>query len=180
MHQNLRNWYHWRYNWRENCRLLTVENLKTNMNFLNMKTTGMKSSQNIQKVDWSIVTKKQKDTLETWAVYREISLVSWELLNGPKQRGSILRNMVNSEGDQLLAGALHAIMEKIEADTLQIAKKWNWIWIFIHQRHFFISAIKLQYCTKVHAPSRLVSKVCAKYKDLLTKILKPDARTNSS
>ena len=52
--------------------------------------------------------------------------------------------MISSEGDQLLTGAFHAIMEKIEADILQIAKKWNWKWIFIHQGYFCrkIQAIK--------------------------------------
>ena len=90
--------------------------------------------------------------------------------------------IISSEGDQLLAGAFHAIMEKIEADILQIAKKWNWKWIFIHQGYFFrkIQAIKCQFYTKVRAPSRLVSEVWAKYKDLPTKILRCDTRTNSS
>ena len=41
------------------------------------------------------------------------------------------------------------------------------------------SSYKCQFCTKVHAPSRLVSDVWAKYKDALIKILKRDARTNS-
>ena len=31
--------------------------------------------------------------------------------------------MASSEGDQLLARAFHAIMDKIEADILQTAKK---------------------------------------------------------
>ena len=34
--------------------------------------------------------------------------------------------MARSEGDQVLAGVFHAVMEKKEADILQIAKKWNW------------------------------------------------------
>ena len=34
--------------------------------------------------------------------------------------------MASSEENQILAGAFHAIMDKIEADILQIAKKWNW------------------------------------------------------
>ena len=34
--------------------------------------------------------------------------------------------MTSSKGDQQLPGAFHAIMDKIEADILQIAKKWNW------------------------------------------------------
>ena len=35
--------------------------------------------------------------------------------------------MISSEGDQVLAGAFLAIMGKIEAGILQIAKKWSWI-----------------------------------------------------
>ena len=42
-----------------------------------------------------------------------------------KHQGSILRNMASSEGDQPLARAFHTIMDKIEADVPQIAKKWN-------------------------------------------------------
>ena len=34
--------------------------------------------------------------------------------------------MASSEGNQLLIGAFHAIMDKAEADILQIAKKWTW------------------------------------------------------
>ena len=34
--------------------------------------------------------------------------------------------MASSEGDPLLAGAFHAILDKIKADILQITKKWNW------------------------------------------------------
>ena len=62
--------------------------------------------------------KKQKDSLETRAAYIEISLVSWNLLNDPKHQGSILKNMASLEGDQLLAGAIHATMDKTEADIL--------------------------------------------------------------
>ena len=35
--------------------------------------------------------------------------------------------MTSSEGDQLLAGASDSIMDKVEANILQIAEKWNWI-----------------------------------------------------
>ena len=81
--------------------------------------------------------KKRRDGLEAWAVYIEIPLISWNLLNGPKHRGSILKNMASSQGDQLHEGAFHAIMGKIEAGLLQIAKKWNWKWIFMYQGYFF-------------------------------------------
>ena len=33
--------------------------------------------------------------------------------------------MARSKGVQLLAGAFHVIMDKIEADIFQIVKKWN-------------------------------------------------------
>ena len=79
--------------------------------------------------------------------------------------------MASSEGDQLLARAFHAIMDKIDSDILQTAKKQNWI-VFIHQGFQKDSSYKCQYFTKVRAPSRLVSEVWAKYKDVPTKILK--------
>ena len=44
----------------------------------------------------------------------------------PKTPGIFLINMASPEGEQLLVGVFHAIMDKIEADILQIAKKWNW------------------------------------------------------
>ena len=69
--------------------------------------------------------KERKDSLETRTIYIETSLVSWSLPEGPKHRGSILRNIASSEGDQLLAGVFLAIMDKIEADMFQIAKRWN-------------------------------------------------------
>ena len=77
--------------------------------------------------------KKWKDSLETQAISIEISLVSWNLPNNQKHRRSVLRNMVSFKGNQLLAETFHAIMDKIEADILQTANKWNWKWIFIHQ-----------------------------------------------
>ena len=94
--------------------------------------------------------KKRKDSLETWAVYIETPWVSWGIL-GPKHRGSILKNnMAGSEENQLLAGAFHAIMGKIEAGILQIAKKWNWKWIFMYQGYFFrkIPAINASFAPK--------------------------------
>ena len=91
--------------------------------------------------------------LETRGVYVEFSLVAWNLPSDLKHPESILKNMASSEGDQLLAGAFHAIVDKIETDILQIVKKWNWIWIFTHQGYFFrnISAMKCQFCTNDNA-----------------------------
>ena len=128
---------------------------------------------------WHHSHKKQKDSLETQTVYIEIYLTSWNLLNIPKRRGSNLRNIASSEGSHLVAGAFHVIVDKIEADILQIAKKWNWKWIV---KHTFQKdpSYEFQFCTKVCAPSRLLSEVWAKHKDVPTKILKRDARTDSS
>ena len=55
--------------------------------------------------------------------------------------------MAKSEGDQLLAGASHAIMDKRGVDILQIPKKWNSKSVFIHQVHFFrkIQAINVSF-----------------------------------
>ena len=83
-------------------------------------------------------------------MYIEIFSVSSNLPNGPKHQGSILRNMASSEGDQLLVGSFHAIMDKTEADILQIAKTWNWKSILIHQGYFSrkIQAINASFAPK--------------------------------
>ena len=44
----------------------------------------------------------------------------------PKTSGINTKKIASSKGDQLLKGVFHAIMDKIEAGILQIAKKWNW------------------------------------------------------
>ena len=56
-------------------------------------------------------------------------MLSWNLVNGPKHWGSFLDNMVCTNGNQLLEGDLHAILDKIDADILQITKEWNRKWI---------------------------------------------------
>ena len=86
--------------------------------------------------------------------------------------------MASSEGDQLLAGAFHAIMGKIEAGMPLVELEIN----FHVSRIFFQkdSNHKCQFCTKVRAPSRLAPKDFARCKDFLIKILKHDTRTNSS
>ena len=43
--------------------------------------------------------------------------------------------MACTEGNQLPEGDLHATLDKIEADLLQITKKWNWIGI-VYQGSF--------------------------------------------
>ena len=69
------------------------------------------------------------------SVYIETSLVFRR--NSPKHLGLILRNIASSDVDQLLAGTFITNIDKVEAYILQIAKKQHWIWIFIHQGHFF-------------------------------------------
>ena len=92
--------------------------------------------------------KKRKDSLQTHTVYKEISVVSRNLPNGAKYRRSILKNMASPKGDQPLAGAFHAVMEKIEADVLQIAtRKWKWIGIgneFSYIKDSFSERFQLQ------------------------------------
>ena len=69
--------------------------------------------------------KKRKDSLETRAVHIEICMLCWNLIN----LGSVLDNMACTNGNQLLEGDLHAILNKIETDILQITKEWNQKWI---------------------------------------------------
>ena len=116
---------------------LSILELVVTMPDLNLALSNISQSRWVETAVLKHSLKKRRDSLETRAVYIEISLVSWNLPNGPKHRGSILKNMASSEGDQLLAGAFHAIMGKIEAGILQIAKKWNWKWIFMYQGYFF-------------------------------------------
>ena len=56
-------------------------------------------------------------------------MLCWNLVNGPKHRGSFLENMARTKVNQLLEGDLHAIVEKLETDILQITKEWNQKWI---------------------------------------------------
>ena len=91
-----------------------------------------------------------------------------------KTPGINIKNMASSEGDQALTGAFHAIMEKTEDDMLQIVKKWNWKWIFIHQGYFFtkVPTINSNFAPKhVHlqGSSLRLGQNC---KDVPTKILK--------
>lgn len=60
--------------------------------------------------------------------------------------------MASSEEDQLGAGAFYDIMDKIDADILQIPKKWNWNWVFTHQGLFSkkISSIRASAVSNVH------------------------------
>ena len=127
--------------------------------------------------NWNHIHKKRKNSLDTRAVYIEVSLLSWNLPHVPKIWGSILRNTGSSVADQPLAGALHAVIDKIEGDILQTAIKLNWIWIFIYQGSFEKdSSYKMPVLHQ--STCTLVSEVWAKYKDVPTKILKCEARRN--
>ena len=44
--------------------------------------------------------------------------------------------MACTKRDQLLGGDLHAILDKIKADMLQITKNWNQKWLVQHQGSF--------------------------------------------
>ena len=89
--------------------------------------------------------------------------------------------MASSEGDQLLAEAFHVIMDKrgwYTSNCKEVELEINFhVSRILFQKD---SSHKYQFCTKVRAPSRLASKVFARCKDFPTKILKRDARTNSS
>ena len=74
-------------------------------------------------------SQKRKDSLETRAVLKEMSMLSCNLTSGPKHRGSLLKNMALSEGNRLFAGDFHAFLDEINAGMLQFTHKWNWKWI---------------------------------------------------
>ena len=94
-----------------------------------------------------------------------------------------LRNFVNGcilEEHQRLAGAFHAIMNNREADIFFKMKRSgieneSWYIKILFQKDF---SCKCQFCITVRAPSRLVSEVWAKYKEVSSKLLKRHTRTN--
>ena len=73
--------------------------------------------------------KKRKDSLETWAVLTEISILCWNLPSGPKHRGSLPKNMAFPEGNKLFVGDLRANLDETNADMIQFIKRWKWNWI---------------------------------------------------
>ena len=112
------------------CFFIRLKKMKISSNFLwslqNPAWAGHKifaSGSLVMSLLYNIVLSNLPKPL---AVYIEISLVSWNLPNDPKCRDLILRNMCSPEEDQLLGGAFNAIVDKIEADIIQIPKKWNW------------------------------------------------------
>ena len=73
--------------------------------------------------------KKQKDSLETRAVLIEISMLCRKFPSVPKKQGSLLKNMVFSEGNQLFIGDFCVNPNKIGADMVQFTNRWEWEWI---------------------------------------------------
>ena len=73
--------------------------------------------------------KKQKDSLETRAVLIEISMLCRNFPSVPKKRGSLLKNMVFSERNQLFISDFCVNPNKIGADMVQFTNRWNWEWI---------------------------------------------------
>ena len=71
-------------------------------------------------------------------------------------------------------------MDKIEAEILQIAKKWNWN-EFSYIRDTFTEgpALNTSFAKKYVHLLKLISKVLAKYKDVPAKIFKLHGRKNS-
>ena len=87
-------------------------------------------------------------------------LVSWNLPNGAKHWGSIFKNMGSSEGDQLLAGALHATVDETSwytSNCKEVKLEMN----FHKSRILFqkYTSYKCQFFTKVRAPWRLVFEI---------------------
>ena len=56
-------------------------------------------------------------------------MLCWNLVNDPKHWESFLDSMACTKENQPREGDLHAVMDKIEADILQITKQWNQKWI---------------------------------------------------
>ena len=71
--------------------------------------------------------------------------------------------MTCSEGDQLLAGAFHAIMDQMKGDMLQIAIKMGLKMYLLTSSIFFQkdSSYKCHFSIKFRAPPNLVSQVYA-------------------
>lgn len=53
-------------------------------------------------------------------------MLCWNLGNDPKNWASVLKTVACTKGDQLLEGSFHSILDKIEANMLQITENWNW------------------------------------------------------
>ena len=112
-------WYNFAAWWRPFFILLSGD-VKT---YPGLKTI---SGQTFLICHWNHCHNKWKDNPESRTVYIEISMVSWNLPNCPRQLASILKDIVSSKGNQLFAGSFHVINDEIEADIPQFAKKWFW------------------------------------------------------
>ena len=73
--------------------------------------------------------KKRKDSPETWAVLKEMSMLCWNIPSGPKHRGSLRKNTAYSEGKNLFVWNFRANLDETNADMVQFTKRWNWKWI---------------------------------------------------
>ena len=67
--------------------------------------------------------KTRKDSLETRAVHIKIYALCWNLANCPRQKGWFFQNLACTKGDQPGGSNFHNILDKIEADRLQITRK---------------------------------------------------------
>ena len=87
-------------------------------------------------------------------------MASLNLSNDQKRGVLILRKIALSEGDQLLGEAFHTIMNKREADISDLEMNLHTSSILFQK----YSSYKCQFCTKVPAPSRLVTEDWVKWK----------------
>ena len=71
--------------------------------------------------------KKLKHSLETRVIFIEISILCWNLPNGPKHWGTLQRNMAFPEGNKLFADYFCANLDETNIDMVQFAKNWKWI-----------------------------------------------------
>ena len=93
--------------------------------------------------------------------------------------------MASSEGDQLLAGTFHAIIDQIEANKIYLKLQRSGIGnesscikhTFSARFQLWMPVLHQSMCTFT---SKLVFEVWAKYKDVPTKRLKCDVTTNPS
>lgn len=53
-------------------------------------------------------------------------MLNLSLPKGLKNQGLIFKDMACPVGDKLLRGDFHTVLDKKEADILQITKKWNY------------------------------------------------------
>ena len=77
----------------------------------------------------STIVTRNRDGLETPVVLIEIFKLCWNLPSGPKDRGSLQKNMAFLEGNKLFAGDFRANLDEANSDMVQFINSWNWKWI---------------------------------------------------